>query len=147
MRLAIRFALFALCLCEAAAQTPPDVAEILKKVGETYRAAKSYELVGTGSGVNTVPHVLLAFQAPNRFRMEGAFPAADIDDPDLRDGIIIHDGSTLWAFFPKSNQYASLPASALTPDAPGDLGDMSPGGRRCFCDVELPARRGFRPRC
>ena len=39
---------------------------------------------------------------------------------------MVYDGSALWFYLPKTNQYGSVPASALTADAPGDLGDMRP---------------------
>jgi hypothetical protein len=46
MRRPVRFGSFALLLRVALAQTLPDVAQILKKVSETYKAASQYELVG-----------------------------------------------------------------------------------------------------
>jgi outer membrane lipoprotein-sorting protein len=39
---------------------------------------------------------------------------------------MIHDGSTLWFYLPKSNQYASIPAPALSANGAGDSGDMRP---------------------
>lgn len=132
MRGEIRLGLFALLLQTAWAQTPPDVSEILKKVGETYKASSRYEfeIDATGregaNGARTTFHTHIAFSAPNKYRMEGALPGLSVQDTDLSDGIMIHDGSTLWFYLPKSNQYASIPAARITADAPGDLGDMMP---------------------
>jgi outer membrane lipoprotein-sorting protein len=127
MRLAIRFALFALCLREAVAQTPPDVAEILKKVGETYTAGKSYEFVfDVTSQDGSTSHVLIAFKAPKRYRMEGGVPLAETPGMDLRDARIICDGTTVWFALPKSNQYAAIAVKGLDANAPGDLGDVLP---------------------
>ena len=47
-------------------------------------------------------------------------------DPDFGETVNVHDGSTLWFYFPKSNQYASIPANVLTADSPGDSGDLRP---------------------
>jgi outer membrane lipoprotein-sorting protein len=128
MRSAIRLALFALVLHTAFAQNQPDVAEILKKVGQTYAAAKQYELVSKGHERKDAAgmHMLFAFQAPDRYRMEGKFPGLSGDDAAFDDTVIICDGSTVWFYLPKTNQYGSFPVSKLTPDAQGDLGDLRP---------------------
>ena len=74
---AIRFGLFAMLLRTALAQTPPDVAEILKKVSETYQSVSQYEFVvdGTSRDVRTrkaeTYHMLFAFKAPCRERCPG----------------------------------------------------------------------------
>jgi outer membrane lipoprotein-sorting protein len=131
MQTAVRFALFALIGPAAAAQTP-DVAEILAKVSETYKTASQYEFVGdttSSKGVNANPsHLLIAFKAPDRYRMEGAFPGGGTSrsDFDFSEVVMVHDGSALWFYMPKSNMYGSFPANALTPNAPGDLGDLRP---------------------
>jgi outer membrane lipoprotein-sorting protein len=126
MRLAIPIELVALLLPAALAQTQPDVAEILKKVAEIYKDASEYELVADAtdakSGTAEVYHMLFAFKAPNKYRMQGVgFIDADIGD----EVVMVHDGSAVWFYSPKSNQYDSVPATALI-DAPGDLGDASP---------------------
>lgn len=131
MSCSIRFSLFALFLHAAVAQTQPNVAEILTKVGATYKAASQYEFEFEGTesiGANTVAlHGHVAFRAPDKYRMEGAMPGLTAPGPDAgEEGVIIDDGSTLWFYFPKPNQYGSIPASTLTADAPGDLGDLRP---------------------
>jgi outer membrane lipoprotein-sorting protein len=105
-------------------QTKPDVTEILKKVAETYQATKEYVLEAHTNGREGSGHMRLAFKGPNRYRMEGS--GLFSDDPAFADVLMVHDGSTVWFYWPKSNQYSSFPASELTNDAPGDLGDLRP---------------------
>jgi outer membrane lipoprotein-sorting protein len=129
MRLAIRFALFSLVLRAAVAQTQPNAAEILKKVSETYEAVSQYEIVteATGRGADaTSGHMLLAFRPPNRYRMEGAISGLTGDAAAFGEPVVICDGSVVWFYLRKSNQYASFPLRELTHDAPGDLGDLRP---------------------
>ena len=129
MRLAIRFALAALALRAALAQGQPSAAEILKKVAETYKAASQYELVAdaTAGGARTAPtHMLLAVSLPNRYRMEGALPGLSGGDSEFTDAVIVCDGTAIWMYLRKSNQYVSIPLSGLHPDGPGDLGDLRP---------------------
>ena len=129
MRLAIRFALLALILRAAVAQTQPDVAEILKKVSDTYRTVSQYEFVAEATGRetgNAPGHVLIAFKSPNKYRMESSFPGLTGGDSAFNDVVTVCDGSTVWFHLRKSNQYASIPLSEATPGAPGDLGDLRP---------------------
>jgi outer membrane lipoprotein-sorting protein len=124
--------LFVLVLRAALAQKQPDVAEILKKVSETYKAASQYQFVvditsgEAGTGASAVSHMVFAFKAPNNYRMEGGMPGMNVKNSDPDEAVIVHDGSAVWFYFPKLNQYGSFPASSLTPSAPGDLGDLSP---------------------
>jgi outer membrane lipoprotein-sorting protein len=129
MNLAIRVSLFGLFLHAAAAQTQPDVAEILRNVSATYKNVSQYEFevdtAGYAGDKNVAMHLHFAFAAPDKYRMEGLLPGMGGPNSDLGDeGVVVDDGSTLWIYFVKPNKYASLPASALTPDAPGDLGDL-----------------------
>jgi outer membrane lipoprotein-sorting protein len=132
VRWPIRFGLFALLLRMALAQAHPDVAQILKKVGETYKAASQYEFVAdttfhdARTGKDGSAHMRVAFKGPNKYRLEGGIPGMSSGGLDFSDGLIIHDGSAVWFYLPKSNQYASVPASALTAEAQGDLGDLRP---------------------
>ena len=127
MRAAIRFSLLALFLRAAAAQTQPGVAEILTKVSATYKTASQYEFEIDATGNAVAFHTHFAFRAPDKYRMEGAIPGLTAQSSDLgEEGVVVDDGSTLWFYFPKPNQYASIPASALTADAPGDSGDLRP---------------------
>jgi hypothetical protein len=79
-----------------AAQTAPDVAEILKKVSETYKGATQYELVLDETETlqaNRPPghaHVRIVFKAPNQYRMEGVVSGAAIDDPIFEETTIVH---------------------------------------------------------
>jgi outer membrane lipoprotein-sorting protein len=128
MRSAVKLGIVGLFLQTAFAQSPPNTADILKKVSETYKSASEYELAGdmTAQGDNAPTgardHFLFAFKAPNQYRMEGTFPGG----ANLGDVVAVHDGSAIWMYAPKSNQYVSFPASQLTDDAPGDLGDLRP---------------------
>jgi hypothetical protein len=61
-----------------AAQTQPDVASILNRVSQTYKAVSDYELIADitmrkgGARPNSSGHVLFAFRHPNQYRMESA---------------------------------------------------------------------------
>jgi outer membrane lipoprotein-sorting protein len=132
MRRAIILGLSVLLLRMASAQTQPDLMAVLKKVGEIYKAATQYEFVGDGTchvrktGAVETFHMLIAFKAPNRYRMQAATPCLGPGEPDLGEPLMVHDGSVLWAYFPGMNLYTSMPASALTADASGDMGDVRP---------------------
>lgn len=138
MRRTIRFALFALLLRAALTQTQPDAAEILKKVGETYKAASQYEFVADATihaeatGADAAFHIFFAFKAPDRYRMQGRMPGVTLENLDLGEAVIVHDGSAVWFYFPKSNRYGSIPASASPAGASGDLGDLSPSAMDHF---------------
>ena len=67
----------------------------------------------------------MAFSASNKYRMEGKLPElAEFGQGD--EMLIVYDGSFLWFYIPKSNQYGSVPAGNLRADDPGDSGDMRP---------------------
>jgi outer membrane lipoprotein-sorting protein len=111
----MKFGLFALLSPAAFAQSEPNAADILKKVGETYKSASQYEFIADITGVSAAGHMLFAFKSPDRYRLEGAFPdSLDLDDG----GIIVDDGSTVWLYQPQANQYLSFPASSLAADVP-----------------------------
>ena len=109
----------------APAQVQPDVAEILKEVSETYKGVSQYEfdaeqtLTLPGNKMPTLAHTRIAFKAPNQYRLEGAIPGLNPNDPDLDETVMIYDGSTLWFYLPKSNQYSSIPAEELASDPEG----------------------------
>jgi outer membrane lipoprotein-sorting protein len=127
MRPAFGLALFVLTLGAAVAQTQPDFAAILRKVGDTYKAASQYEIESeyTGRGAETTSaHMLLAFKPPNKYRMAGSISGLSGDAPAFGEPVIICDGSVVWFYLQESNQYASVPLSEMTPDAAGDLGDI-----------------------
>lgn len=127
-------ALTLLLLRGAIAQTPPDVAAILKKVGQTYMAASQYEI--TGDGVAHEPrtneavplHMFFAFRSPDRYRLEGTVPGGHLPV----DGTIVDDGSAVWLYLPKLKQYGSIPASALDKPDSGDLSDLRPASMNAF---------------
>jgi outer membrane lipoprotein-sorting protein len=116
----------ALLFGAAAGQAPPDVAEILKKVGETYKGVSQYELVAEGTlkmpgktGAPVHVHTRVAFRAPNRYRLEGTIPGLSEENSNFDESVAVYDGSALWFYLPKSNQYASIPADKLAADDEG----------------------------
>ncbi len=128
MQLAGRFALATLLAGAAVAQTQPDAAEILKQVGQTYAAVQQYQLESEGTernGGDGTGRMKLAVKLPNRYRMEGMVPLNG-DALNFGDMVIVCDGSLIWFYLPKTNQYGSYPLSEATADAPGDLGDLRP---------------------
>jgi outer membrane lipoprotein-sorting protein len=102
------------------------VAEILQKVGRNYKAVSKYEFTvdatATENGSRENYHMEFAFQAPDRYRMQGSIPALSVPDPSFKQATIVYDGSDVWFYFPKSNQYGSFSAGALK----GDLEDLKP---------------------
>ena len=124
MRPAILLGFCAAFSYAAFGQQEADVAGILKKVAETHGVTKEYVLEADASGRGSSGHMRLAFKAPNRYRMEGVGLFGD--DPVFAEAVILDDGSAVWFYLPKSNQYTSFPASQLTDDAPGDLADLRP---------------------
>jgi len=121
MRTLKKFGLFALLLPTAFAQSPPNVADILKKVGETYKSASQYEFMADVTTQGAASHMHFAFKAPDHYRMEGNFPGLGFGET-----VIVDDGFALWFYAPKTNQYGSFVASQLTADAAGDMGDLRP---------------------
>ena len=67
-----------------------------------------------------------AFKAPDKYRMEGVplGPGSPAEQ-----GIVIFDGSTLWMYLPKSNQYGSMSSDQFTGP---DREDMKPGAQDYF---------------
>lgn len=128
----IQLGIATLVLPVAMAQTHPDLAELLKNVSETYKSAVQYELVGDATSADARSgkigsfHMRIAFKAPNKYRIEGQLPRMNFGGVEFGDGIIVHDGSAAWFYFPKVNQYGSFSADRLTAEAEGDLGDLRP---------------------
>ena len=124
MRVFLAIALFTIFPSAAWAQAPLGVAEILQRVGRNYKAVSRYELIvdATEDGSRETYHMEFAFKAPDKYRMQGSIPALSVPDPSFKQATIVYDGSDVWFYFPKSNQYGSFPSSALK----GDLGDLKP---------------------
>jgi outer membrane lipoprotein-sorting protein len=111
-------------------QAQPDITDILKKVSATYKAVSQYDLVidatggAPGAREHVSVHMRFAFKAPDKYRMEGSLPGMAPDNPEYENATAVFDGSTLWWYLPKINQYASIPADDF--DVGGDSGDMRP---------------------
>src|SRR5579872_4322295 len=125
MHLAVRAGLSALLVRAVLAQASPDLAEVLKKIAKTYTVTQ-YELTvrftAKGDDDRDVSgHGVLTFKGPNRYRVEGAIPGMSLGP--MEEALVVYDGSAVWFYMPKSNQYGTFPASELTT---GDLGDLTP---------------------
>jgi outer membrane lipoprotein-sorting protein len=113
----------------AVGQAEPDITEILKRVGEAYRAAKDYQLIGDATlrepGDNTATriHLLEAFKPPNRYRVEGVIPVVD---PQFGEIVIVHDGTVVWLYLREPNEYTSFTGSRLAGDVLASIGDLRP---------------------
>jgi outer membrane lipoprotein-sorting protein len=115
------------------AQAQPDVVEILKNVSATYNVSQyefDMEASVSGGGKPAVSHANFSFKAPNKYRMQGRLPGMDL--PGGGEMLLVSDGSTIWFYLPNPNQYGSISLSEVTPDAPGDLGDLAPEAMNHF---------------
>jgi outer membrane lipoprotein-sorting protein len=126
----IRLGLLGLLIIPSPAQSQPDLLKVLNQVSTIYKAASQYqieaELTVIGAKAGPTSHFFFAFKAPDKYHMQGAIPGAPAGESDLGESLAVDDGTTLWFYFSKPNQYGSIPATALTADAPGDLGDARP---------------------
>jgi outer membrane lipoprotein-sorting protein len=119
---------------DAVARQPVDAEaeRILKKIGETYKGVSQYEffadqtLTPSGKDATATIHMPMhvAFKAPDKYRLEGAIPVGalglDHNDADIPEVVVmVHDGSALWFYLPRSNLYYSIPADALAADREG----------------------------
>ena len=133
MRHVISTVLGTLAAYTAGAQTQPDVAGILNRIAQTYKAVSTYELIANvterqakGSATPT-GYILFAFRSPSQYRMESAMPGTGPDQGATEKMIIVHDGSTVWSYWSDTNEYDATPASELTHAAPGDdQADLQP---------------------
>ena len=123
MRPAILVGLMALLGRVVVAQAQPDVAEIMKRVSKTYTDVIEYEFVSeTRTTLQEEPRVrrqLFAFRVPNQYRKEVTELRSPDDAPEPKDIVMVHDGSMLWTYSGKINQYSSVPADKLAENAAG----------------------------
>jgi len=98
-------------------QTQADAVEILRKVSEAYGAATQYEVRSIvtfaepdASFKSISSH--LFYRSPDMYRWEGKTTlGAGQQDPALlaKDEFLnVFDGSTLWSYFPKLNEYSAF---------------------------------------
>jgi outer membrane lipoprotein-sorting protein len=152
MRATIRFGLFVLLLRASGGQTAPDVTKILQKVADTYRDVTQYELESTitmrdpDTGQVLAGSLQVAYRAPDKYRteMKGDFLSSDRDpaEPIIDDVVTIYNGSNLWAYNPKSNEYRVYTVPNLPRDSrPEDVDIfMGIGPYRHASDVWRGAR-------
>src|ERR1700733_16220634 len=125
----------------ALAQAHPDVVEILGKVGETYRAVKEYDLISTSTGTAVPGRLLMAFKAPNMFRSEGADPNLDNTDGTFDQTVLVCDGSSVWVYHVKRNEYAVFSVGDLAGDSrPEAMDDFAIGRFKNAVDLAEEAR-------
>jgi len=105
-------------------QTKPDVAEILRKVGENYSNARQYRFVVKQTGEEPAS-IEIAVEKPDKFRFvtDGEVPSGD-----ARYGTVtmVSNGSTAWNYAAGLNQYirksTSLPlVDSEPPDVTSDV--------------------------
>lgn len=103
--------LLAVSPSSAYTQTKPNTKEILKRVGDTYRAARSYHVEGILYIAVDVAENYLRLDLP--IVMDGARPGKSrLEIKHSSFGYLsVSDGVTDWAYLPNKNQYTSKPTS------------------------------------
>jgi outer membrane lipoprotein-sorting protein len=137
MRTAIRFGLLVVFSYAAFAQTQPDAAEILKKVSETYKDVSQYEVESTvtihdpSSGRDLSGSTRIAFKGPDKYREEAKGSLltliADPSKPVVDEAITVYDGSKMWVYVPKSNEYRVYAVPKLPRDSRPEDADLFMG--------------------
>jgi len=131
MRPAIILGLSFLVLPAAQAQTKPDLTAVLKKVSEIYKAVTQYEFISEGTCSGDQPrtgetfHMLFAFRAPNKYRVQSSAACRKPGEPDPDDALRIDDGANLWAYYAKANQYISIPANLFGDKQAASIGQAT----------------------
>lgn len=114
----------------ATAQRPLDGVEILKKVEETYKNVKQYEIEtditfqDPDTKENVSSHLRVAFRTPDKYREEarGGILSLNRTPGDPEEALMVYDGSNLWAYNPKSNEYRDYVVPHLPRDSrPEDM--------------------------
>jgi outer membrane lipoprotein-sorting protein len=110
----------------ASAQTQPDVADVLKKVSETYANPKEYQFVGTetskqldrsGDTKVETQSVEIAVRHPNKLRMTRS-----------GDGMVtVVDGVNSWVYLPKIKQYIRYEGAPVHTDPHDNESETKPG--------------------
>jgi len=120
-----------LATAAVSAQTPPTAAQILKKVGETYRAASQYEYEATitqsitdTKGVlskdKMLTQVHVFYKAPDKFREEQTASQVGERTIDFGQLITVDDGSKNWSYTAKANLYDVFDHGKNSSGAPPD---------------------------
>jgi outer membrane lipoprotein-sorting protein len=137
MQTSIRVVLFGLCFGGAFAQTQPDVAEILQRVTEAYKNVSQYEVEVSATVHDTVTNqdvlrsMRFVFKAPDKYRLEtkgdSLAPGMSKGGPAIDEAVMVYDGSKLWAYSPKSNEYRVYVAPQLPRDSSPPAADLYMG--------------------
>ena len=113
----------------AAAQPLPTASEILKQIATAYSSAKEYEIVTTSTGTTIAGRVLFAFRKPNSYKMDGDDPDFEKDDGSFNPIVLVHDGTALWLYRPKSKDYVSFTGRDIRDDLKPEAMDEAAIGR------------------
>jgi outer membrane lipoprotein-sorting protein len=141
MRSAIILGLGLLLLPAAQAQTQPDIAAVLRRVSQRYKATTQYEFIGEGTcggeqARTSEPfRMLFAFKAPNKYRVRSNAPCLKPGEPDPGESLRVNDGSTLWAYSSKENQYVSIPAELFGNKQPDSIDQATMSRYRGIADI------------
>jgi outer membrane lipoprotein-sorting protein len=135
--------LLGLCvpLMQTLAQTQPDPIEILKEVTETYKNVAQYELESTttfrnaDTGQETSGSMRFVYRSPDKYteEMKGSPLAAlaaligQRSDSVIDEIVTVYDGSNLWAFNPKANEYRVYAVPNLPRDSRPEDADLYMG--------------------
>src|ERR1700722_4007380 len=141
MRAAIILGLTLLMLPAATAQTKPDLKAVLNKVSQLYKAATQYEFISEGTcrgeqaRTGEPFHMLFAYRAPNKYRVQLSAPCRKPGEPDPGESLRVNDGSTLWAYSKKENQYVSIPAELFGNKQPDSIDEATMARYRGIADL------------
>lgn len=98
----------------AIGQIQPDALDLLRRVGQTYTSASQYEIrsvlttTDNDAEINSMS-AYLAFKSPDKYRldMKATALAAGERVPPRNEFLNVFDGSILWNYFPKLNEYST----------------------------------------
>ena len=126
MRTAIPLGLLLLAGSPGVGQTQPDATEILSKVAAVYKDVSQYELDVTvtfrdaKTGQESPGSMRVAYRAPDKYRVDMKGAAMNLggnaSDPLLEEIVSVYDGSYLWVYNPKLNEYRQYTVPHLPRD-------------------------------
>jgi outer membrane lipoprotein-sorting protein len=117
------------------AQSKPDIADILKKVSETYANPKQYQfsIIATSRQLNRSGQMKVdtetseyAVKRPNKLRMS-ASGGALVMGKDLGEMLVVVDGDNTWYYVPRIKQYTKYKGAPVHTDPHDDESETKPG--------------------